>query len=147
MIEALQKAKTIHELEAAMVGMPPAEMPVIHRFVPGLYIREITIPKNTIVTSKEHRTEHVFVISSGEIMVSSENEGSVIYKAPYTGITRPGTKRALFALEDTIWTTFHVTNETDVEKIADAILKPCKNPLLDPGMDDQWKFQLPKNLP
>jgi len=128
----LTNATSLDELEASLVhsGLPKAECPVTHRFTPGMYIREIFIPAGTLLTSMEHRYEHPFVISQGRIRVTSEKEGCVTYQAPHTGITRPGTRRALYAETDVIWTTFHVTEETDVEKIGQAILAPPANSLL-----------------
>ena len=38
------------------------------------------------------------------------------------GQTHPGMKRVIYAITDTVWTTFHVTEETDVDKIAEQIL-------------------------
>ena len=139
---------SLDELEASLVhsGLPKAECPVTHRFTPGMYIREIFIPAGTLLTSMEHRYEHPFVISQGRIRVTSEKEGCVTYQAPHTGITQPGTRRALYAETDVIWTTFHVTEETDVEKIGQAILAPHFNPLLsdnDPALE-LWRESIPK---
>jgi hypothetical protein len=36
--------------------------------------------------------------------------------------TEPGIKRVIYAETDTVMTAFHVTNETDIEKIAEQIL-------------------------
>lgn len=130
-IEEIKKARNIHEMEAAMLSLPSAECPVLHHFTPGLYIRTIKMKAGTLVTSMKHRTEHPFMITKGKVEVVSEIEGAVIYEAPYMGITKPGTKRAIHVLEDTVWTTFHPTNETDVEKIADEILEPSDNPLIE----------------
>ena len=138
----------LDQLEAAILAAgAPVECPVKHRFTPGMYIREILIPAGTILTSMEHKTAHPFVISQGKIMVSSDNEGSVVYEAPYTGITLPGTRRALIAITDTIWTTFHATDLTDVEEIGKAILAPPSNPLLPEGTPMIWKDSLPAALP
>jgi hypothetical protein len=133
----------IDRAEAKMAEMPVAVMPVTHRFTPGLYIREILIPKGTMTTSMEHKTTHPFVISHGIVEVISENEGRVIYHAPYTGITDPGTRRIMFAHTDVIWTTFHINpdDENDPEKIGERILVPHENPLLpdDHPRLNQWK--------
>ena len=118
------KEQLLDELEVALSHMPRVELPVIHRFTKGMYIREIQIPAGTMLTSMTHKTEHPFVISEGAIKVTSDNEGSVIYEAPHTGITQPNTRRALHALTDVVWTTFHSTTETDVEKICEEILEP-----------------------
>ena len=111
-----------------------------------MYIREIFIPAGTLLTSMEHRTAHPFVISKGRILVSSENEGSVVYEAPHTGITLPGTRRALYAETDTVWTTFHATELTDVEAIGESILAPPSNPLLEESHQPQWRDSLPPKL-
>lgn len=134
----------LNELEAVLSELPKAELPVTHTFTPGIYIRQILIPAGTMLTSMEHKTEHPFVISQGRIIVTSDNEGQVVYEAPYTGITKPGTRRALYAETDVIWTTFHATEETDVEKIGEAILAPHENPLIkgQPKLE-QWKDSLP----
>jgi hypothetical protein len=42
--------------------------------------------------------------------------------APYTFVSEVGTKRVVHALEETIWTTVHVTDETDLEKIEDYVI-------------------------
>lgn len=144
---ALRNIVGINELEAAIVASekPRAVCPIRHRFTPGLYIREIFIPAGTLLTSMEHRFEHPFVISQGIVEVYSETEGAVIYRAPHTGITPPGTRRGILALEDTVWTTFHVTDETDVEKIGEAITAPHFNPLLpsnDPALE-AWRESIP----
>jgi hypothetical protein len=118
------KNELLDDLEVALAQLPRVELPVIHRFTKGMYIREIQIPAGTMLTSMTHKTQHPFVISKGSIMVTSDNEGGVVYEAPYTGITEPNTRRALHAITDVVWTTFHVTDETDVEKICEAILEP-----------------------
>jgi hypothetical protein len=145
-LETKDKNKKIDQLEEAMQSQPRVECPVVHRFTPGIYIREITIPAGTLLTSMEHLTTHPFVISKGRIWVSSENEGSVVYEAPHTGITIPGTRRALYAETETVWTTFHATDLTDVEEIGKAILAPPSNPLLLPDHTPAWKDSLPLKL-
>lgn len=130
MSTTLQHHADLDRLEEAMQGHPPVDCPVVHRFTPGMYIREILIPAGTLLTSAIHLTEHPFVISAGRIVVFSENEGRQLYEAPFTGITLPGTRRTLLAIDDTIWTTFHATQETDVATICATILDDRKNPLL-----------------
>jgi hypothetical protein len=130
LLSSKEITETIDQFEAALMEYPDVDCPVTHRFTPGLYIREIFIPAGTLVTSAEHKKEHPFVITQGEIEVISENEGAVIYTAPFHGITKPGTRRMLRAITDVVWITFHVTNETDLEKIAEELIAPHCNPLL-----------------
>ncbi len=41
--------------------------------------------------------------------------------APVTIVSQPGTKRAIHALEDTVWTNIHATNETDLDKLVEEL--------------------------
>lgn len=92
-----------------------------HRFTPGLYIRECTMPKGMMIVSNIHAKEHPFVMLEGLIKVRT-HEGTKLLRAPYFGITKPMTRRILYAEEDTRWMTFHVTDKTSVEEIMDDIL-------------------------
>lgn len=97
---------------------------MVHRHTPGMYIRQITMPAGSLVLSHTHTTEHPFTISMGDISVAYRGIGATRYKAPYTGITKPGTRRLLYAHETTIWTTYHVTDETDIAKIEESLREP-----------------------
>lgn len=108
-------------------GLPLADFPVVHRFTPGLYSREIFMPAGSVLTSKIHRTEHPFVILKGVVSVWTADEGTTTLRAPHTGITKPGTRRVLFVHEDTIWITFHAGEEDTVEAIEDRIIEKRDN--------------------
>ena len=112
----------ILHLEKAMQQSPcQVELPPRHYFANGLYAREITIPKGTLLTGKIHKTEHLNIVSKGDISVLTE-DGPKRVRAPFTMVSRPGTKRVGYAHEETVWTTIHATQETDLDKIeADLI--------------------------
>ena len=95
--------------------------PLKHTFVDGAYIREITMPKGMLLTSKIHKICHPYFVLRGDVSVLTE-EGVKRIKAPYSGVTQPGTKRVLYMHEETVWTTVHVTKETDLEKIEKEII-------------------------
>lgn len=134
----------IDEAEAILVQLPKVECPLKHSFTPGLYIREIFMPAGTLLTSKIHKTEHPFIVSKGKLNVFLNGEMQYI-EAPYRGVTKPGTRRVIYILEDCIWTTFHplpyITGEEnnlsdeDIKRITDSIeaqiIEFHDNPLLD----------------
>jgi len=123
--------KKLDEIEIAIAsGMEKAECPVKHIFTPGLYSRHIFMPKGSVVMSKIHKTEHPYVISKGRAHVFIEGIGWNVYTAPFIGITKPKTRRVLFIEEDCIWTTFHVTDKTDVGEIEKDIIEPRLEHLL-----------------
>ena len=112
--------------------LPPQTSGLEHTFTPGLYGRTYYMPKSSLLTSMTHATEHQFVILSGLVMVWDRETGSKVYAAPYTGVTKPGTRRLLYTFEDTRWKTFHANpdNLTDPDEILKYFTRPHINPLL-----------------
>lgn len=99
--------KKINAMEAELEQLEQTKIVQNHVFTPGMYVREVFLPKGTLVTTRIHLTEHPFVISSGVVSVWSEENGVVTLRAPHTGVTKAGTRRILFIHEDCIWSTFH----------------------------------------
>lgn len=107
----------IDALEAAVLAeLPPVEIPVKDYFSKGVYAREIFIPKGTVITGKIHKYTNLNIMSQGEMSVMTD-EGIKRVKAPFTIVSPPGTRRVAYAHEDTIWTTIHGTDKTDVDEI------------------------------
>lgn len=117
--------RRIDEALPELRQLPQVECPLTHRFTPGMYAREIFMPKGALVISHVHKTEHPYVVMQGRVKVWTENDGVVEIAAPHVGITKPGTRRILEILEDCRWITFHPTQATTVEEAErDVIYKP-----------------------
>lgn len=110
--------------------------PLKHTFVDGAYIREITMPKGWFFTSKIHKVQHPYFVMKGDCSVLTE-EGTVRIKAPYWGVTEPGTKRILYMHEETVWATVHVTDSTDLKEIEEQIIAPDFKHVLTEGDSDK----------
>jgi hypothetical protein len=110
-------------IEAEMRKHPQLDISPCHHFAKGVYAREILIPAGTLLTGKIHKTEHLNIVSKGEIAVWTETEGVRRVKAPFTFVAQPGTRRLGYALEDTVWTTIHGTDETDLVKLEDTLIE------------------------
>lgn len=108
----------ILELEAWMRTQPQVEIPLKHYFAPGLYLREMRVPKGVTLTGRVHKTEHYCIVLSGKAVVHSEG-GHATYQAGDIIHAMPGAKRAIHALEDIVWLNIHHNpgNERDLEKI------------------------------
>lgn len=115
--------KLINRIDAELGRLPQQPLPLNHLFTPGLYTREIFMPKGTLLTSRVHLFEHPFVVSAGVVSVWTDDTGWVTLRAPYTGITKPGTRRVLFIHEDCIWSTFHLnpTEEREPDRIVEMV--------------------------
>lgn len=98
----------IDEFEnAIMQNLELVEAPLSHNFFPGIYTREVFIPKGHVATSMTHRTEHPFFVLKGKVSVYSGNDGELILSAPYFGRTTANTRRAVYVHEDCRWLTIH----------------------------------------
>lgn len=100
----------------------PAACPVQHHFAPGAYGREMTLPAGLVVVGKIHKHAHINVISKGRVQVFTEQDGVLELAAPCTFVSSPGTKRVVHVLEETVWTTVHVTDKTDLAEIEREVI-------------------------
>ena len=120
----------ILEVERQMRARPDAVGPEAfvtrHHFAPGTYAREIELPAGSRVVGKIHRESHVNVISKGHCLVATPDGGVEELCAPFTFISAPGTKRVVWALADTVWTTIHANpaNVTDLDKLEAQLISP-----------------------
>ncbi len=106
-----------------------AELKPVHRFGPGVYMRELTIPTGTLLTGEIHRTEHFCIVSKGLISVWTAGEGVRWIEGPATFLSRPGARRVGWALQETVWTTVHPTTLTNLEEIEKEIFQKRPSPM------------------
>jgi hypothetical protein len=122
----------VEKLERSMYAMPQAECPVRHYFAPGVYAREITIPKGVTLVGAIHKTENLCILSKGSLALVTD-AGTVIVQAGDPPITvKPGAKNAATALEDAVWTNFlpNPDNETDTDKLVEVFTHSKASELL-----------------
>ncbi len=111
---------SILKLESAMLAMPEhhVELKVTHHFSPGVYMREIFIPKGVTLVGKIHKSEQLNILSQGKLAVFTE-EGRKVVTASTVILSPAGVKRVGHALEDSIWITVH--GNLDNEKNLDIL--------------------------
>lgn len=102
---------------------PQLEIPVKHYIHGGMYGREITIPKDTILTGQIYKFNHFDVMISGDITVSTDNGETKRFTGYNCFMGMAGKKRAGYAHDDTTWITFHPysgSNGDDIQKFITA---------------------------
>jgi hypothetical protein len=119
----LSLEKSIGELPDAKEWEQLEEELNTHYFAPGVYGRQMDIPKGMCIVGKIHKHQHINIITSGVIKVVTEF-GHDVYTAPRTWISEAGTKRAVYALEDTTWLCVHAnpTDTTDIRELEDQLI-------------------------
>ena len=154
-MDELCEISAIDRVEAELANLPPVELPLEHFFPPGLYVRKIFMPANSIVVSMKHKTTHPFFILKGKVAVLKESinggfEQEALYVGGDMGITKPNTKRFLYNIEDTTWVTCHANKENieDPDQIVLNISERTDNPLIDSKSPqfNQWKKEISPSL-
>jgi hypothetical protein len=97
------------------------EMPLLHDFQPGLYLRRILMPAGAFVIGKTHKTEHYNIVLSGSATVMIDGEVAFI-QAPAMFKSQAGAKKVLLIHEEMVWLTTHATEETDLDKLEKMIV-------------------------
>lgn len=125
-----EKRERILSFEEKLSKVPGAwfgdtdNLPLIHSFADGIYVREMLLPAGTIVVGKIHKHSHPNFILTGDVTVYTEDGGVERLQAPQSIISPAGTKRVVYAHENTVWITVHKTDETDTDKVVDLLT--CK---------------------
>jgi hypothetical protein len=112
----------IDRLEDVLRSMPQAAVPVEHTFGPGFYARTIHLNEGDTLVGKVHATEHLFIVSKGDLAIATE-DGVRVVQAPYQVVARPGIKRVGRALSDVTCTNVHITDETDLDKLEAMLIE------------------------
>ena len=116
----LKKAQDSGEAEKCELDVV---FPLKHYFAPKVYAREMTLPAGHWIIGKIHRHSHLNFVTKGRVAVITEDGVSPI-AAPYTFVSSIGTKRLVLVLEETLWTTVHVTDKTDLLQIENEVIAP-----------------------
>jgi hypothetical protein len=118
--DSLDYKTAILEAEDMMRSHPQVDPEVIHHFSPGIYAREMRIKKGTLLTGKIHKTEHLCILN-GDIEIASQ-DGKGRFTGYLTFLSKPGVKRIGFAHEDTVFTTIHAIEGTDIQSLEAALV-------------------------
>lgn len=105
-----------------MKGMEQTECPVTHRFAPGVYLREIEMPADTIVIGKIHKTKHFNLLVRGSCLIVHGDGSREELHAPFVFVSEAGVQKVLYITEDMVWQTIHPTNETDLVLLEEELI-------------------------
>lgn len=135
-------ANDMDRAEMAVAALPPAEVPIVNVFTPGLYCRTVHIAAGVALVTRKHLVEHPFILSAGVALVEDEEGNQQVFQAPHVGVTKEGTRRKIIALQDVVWTTCHPnpTDEHDPDKIVELVTAAHDNPLLHDKADPRFRM-------
>lgn len=146
---ALPFEERVDDLAKFMLQLPQAECPVIHRFGPGLYIRELSAPKGAMLIGHRQRFDHMNVMLKGKVDVIADDGTVETLEAPLVFVGKAGRKVG-YVTEDMVWQNIYATTETDIEKLEEMLFdkseywnehKEQEKQKLLPSLDDHADFQ------
>ena len=109
-------SKSLQDFQESLSNLPEGQVafgdsdicPVTNTFADGMHVRQIEIPKGIFAIGKIHLKEHVSFLLKGKMVIVDEENGRQTIEAPATIISQPGVKRAVYAIEDCVFTNvFH----------------------------------------
>lgn len=130
--QQLQKRSEIMGLQDSLMKFVDGEnivkgdsevFPLKHTFTDGIYIRQMSMKKDSFVIGKIHKHNHVWFLLTGMISVVDENN-TVDHVAPCYVEAPSGSKRMIYAREDSIWVNVHAnpTGTRDLEELEELII-------------------------
>lgn len=139
----------VEDLQKYLSTLPQAPgMQTEHFFSGGMYCRRHFIPAGTLVVSKVHKTEHLFVGCVGRLNVWGQGDFYILFPGGVVP-SQKGTKRIVYAPEDTVVMTIHKTDVTNVDEIESELMEPDETALYD--VNNQPKpgvlVYSPENIP
>lgn len=106
-----------------MTNRPTVDLGTKHHFGAGVYAKEMHLPKGAMALSHRHTYDHLSVLAQGIAVVSVEGKAT-LYTAPSCINIKAGFNHEITAIEPVVWFCIHATEEKDVEKVDEVILKP-----------------------
>ncbi len=122
-LETRNQQEAIKALARTLAHGPCVEIKPVHRFAPGLYVRELTVPAGHVIVGKIHKRETLNILLKGSALLACDGKVERV-SAPLTFISGPGRQKAAIALEDMTWMNVHATTETDLVKIEQEFIEP-----------------------
>ncbi len=116
--------KAVERLQVAMSAMPQIELPTQHYFSGDVYGRSVSQPAGVLVVGKVHRKEHFYIVCCGTVRITQGDGPAHEVTGPAVLVSKPGTKRAIFAVTDVTYMTVHRTEKTDLDEIEAELVEP-----------------------
>ena len=126
----IEKQNPLDVLLKSMSELPQVDIPVTHTFSKGIYCRSMFVPAGSILRGEIHKFDHLNIISMGSARIVFDNGEVRDVSSPWIGNVGPGCCAAHF-ITDSVWSTIHATEETDISKIKEEFIAPNRESYLE----------------
>ena len=99
------------------------EIPITHKFADQLYIRQMDMKAGQIVVGAIHNHLHVWFLMTGRVLINN-NGNKIEHIAPCYTVSKPGSRRVIYAVEDSIFINVHKnpSNTKDIKELEKEIV-------------------------
>jgi hypothetical protein len=111
---AVSMVDKVKALQVELSKLPQYEPLTKHYFHGGMYCREVFRHAGILIVGKVHKKEHFYLVASGTLAITTD-DGVQEVTGPHLLCSKPGTKRAVYALTDAVCMTFHRVESDNVE--------------------------------
>ena len=94
-----------------------------HHFSDGLYAKQMSLPSGHMACQHKHNYDHLSILAQGKVRVLFDNDIVETYTAPACINIVKDLNHTILALEDSVWFCIHHTEETDVNKVDQVLIK------------------------
>ena len=122
----------VEALQAEVSKLPQYEPQTKHYFHGGMYCREVFREGGVLVVGAVHKKEHFYLIVSGTVAITTD-EGVQEVTGPHLFMSKPGTKRAVYAMTDALCMTFHAVEAKSVEEAEAELVEEEPNNMYSHG--------------
>ena len=112
----------VEALQAEISKHPQYEPPTDHIFHGGMYCRQVWRPAGCVIVGKVHKKEHFYMVVHGTVQVTTD-DGVQELTGPFLLCSKPGTKRAVYAVTDALCMTIHRVESDTVEEVESELVE------------------------
>lgn len=143
-VQAHTQRESAQRIEDYLSQFPQAHCPTFEHFGPGVYVRQMIVPAETVATGAIHKTEHLTIVA-GHCWLTTD-EGSREFIGVDVVRSQPGIKRVIVAIETTVVITVHQNpdDERDLDKIIARLTDTPAAQLLGGSDNQQARIQRAK---
>jgi quercetin dioxygenase-like cupin family protein len=99
------------------------ELPEIkHHFSGGLYAKQVSLPQDHFMVQHKHTYDHMSILAEGWVVVKVDDVETE-YHAPACINIAAGKSHEVTAVTNSVWFCIHATDETDVEKVDQVLIR------------------------
>lgn len=123
----------VDALQQELSKLPQYEPVTRHYFHGGMYCREVFRHEGVLIVGAVHKKEHFYLIASGSVLITDGDGPAQQFTGPHLFLSKPGTKRAVYALTDAVCMTFHALEATTVEQAEAELVEADPMSMFGPG--------------